>query len=198
MRNALSKDDVKDGSSLLRKNTHYKLCKIAVSQNGLALEKCPKDKIVHKLCEIAVLQNPNAIEFCPRKFTDDKQDLISLAINKKPSVIHYIDKSHKYYTKLEHDAKDIALKLGVEYYIPVLQSRSTDDERHVKTGRRLDNINDDYFKEDICSKHRIVKDGQVTRDFYYYCTKDSCKRTRDEIDNHIGNRFVKWFRKPQQ
>jgi hypothetical protein len=94
----------------------YELCDLAVSRNGLALKSCPKDKIDYKLCELAVSHDASALKYCPDIFTDDKQDLILMAINKKHTALNCIKTNHKYYAQLEQEARDIAKKLGVLYH----------------------------------------------------------------------------------
>jgi hypothetical protein len=145
----------------------HNLCESSVTQNGLALQHCPKDEINYKLCELAVSQNPLAIQYCTRIFTNDKQDLISLAINKVPKALNYIDESH---TKLERYARYIASKLGISYH-----------RKDLAETRYEHDVPPQYFPGDYCSKHRFVKEGQIITHMYYYCTKDSCKRTRMEL-----------------
>ena len=69
----------------------YELCKIAVTKWGSALEFVPEELKTKELCELAVKHYGGALEFVPKKILNLDMCMAAIKIN-YPSALEYISK----------------------------------------------------------------------------------------------------------
>lgn len=70
------------------KNQTYKLCEIAVMQNGISLQFVSSKHKDKKICELAVINNRFALQFVDAKFQSEK--ICECALFQNPDVFEYI------------------------------------------------------------------------------------------------------------
>ena len=69
-------------------NKYYELCKLAVKQNGIALQYIPLNILTDELCEIAVRQNGYALKYVPKN--KKTSELCEIAIRQNCDALQFV------------------------------------------------------------------------------------------------------------
>ena len=155
-------DSVKENGLSLKyiKHKRYNLCKLAVNQNGNALEHVPRDIIDYNLCMLAVKNYRFAIKYVPEKYQTDDLCMVAIKGKYKSGILYateMLSTSDPEYTEngyvlcyIKEDCQTIkvveyALKCNPDAYEYVI-SKTKDMEMYSDSCRKKIEVDSKYYE----------------------------------------------------